>query len=122
MTRPNSSTTPIPRGRVTHEWRSRWLVPLVPIALGVVVLIAAATAGHPASGLIWFAILAAVGGLSAFSQRLESARRGGRPLEDEREAMINTRAMSVVGTVLIIALTGAEDASALESEASSVSW
>ena len=78
----------------------------MPVALGGVVLIAAATAGHPVSGLIWFAVLAAVGGLSAFSGRLESVRRGGRQIEDEREAMINTRAMSIAGTVLIIVITG----------------
>jgi hypothetical protein len=105
MTRPNSLRTHMPSGGLTNQWRSRWLVPLVPAALGGVVVIAAATAGHLAGGLVWFAALVAVGGLSAFAERFETARRGHRPVEDEREAMINTRAMSTTGIVLVIVLT-----------------
>ena len=105
MTRPNSKTHTA-RAEPTDQWRPRWLVPLVPVALGAVVLVAATTTGHLLSGLAWFAALAAVGALSAIAGRFEAARRGRRHVGDEREAIINARAMSIAGTVLVIALTG----------------
>jgi hypothetical protein len=55
---------------------------------------------------VWFAALAAVGALSAIAERLQTARRSGTHAEHEQEATINSRAMSVAGTVLVIALTG----------------
>jgi hypothetical protein len=82
------------------------LVLLVPVALGAVVLIAAATSGHLLSGLIWFAILAVLGGLSALAAQIGTARRGRSHTEDERDAMINTRSMSIAGTVLVVVITG----------------
>lgn len=106
MTRPNNPITHVARAGVTSRWGSRWLVPLVPVALGGVILVAAATTGHVLNGLMWFAVLAAVGALAAIAARFEVRRRGRGRAEDEREAIINTRAMSIVGTVLVIALTG----------------
>ena len=105
MTRPESKTHTA-RGGVTEQWRSRWLVPIVPVALGGVILLAAATTGHLLSGLMWFAGLAAVGAVSAIAERSEAARRGRGRVGDEREAIINIRAMSMSGTVLVIAITG----------------
>ena len=107
MTRPNNPKTHVARAGVTRSVAGpRWLVPLIPAALGGVILVAAATTGHVLSGLMWFAVLAAVGALSAIAGRFEAARRGRGHAEDEREAIINTRAMSIAGTVLVIALTG----------------
>ena len=105
MRRPNSKRHAA-RADVTDQWRPRWLVPLVPVALGGVILVATTTTGHPLSGMAWFAVLAAVGALSAIAGRFEAARRGRRHVGDEREAIINTRTMSIAGTVLVIALTG----------------
>ncbi len=106
MTRPNNPKTYIARASVTDQWHSRWLVPLVPAAVGGVILLAAATAGHVLSGLMWFAGLAAVGALSAIAGRFEAARRGRCHVDDERDAIINARAMSIAGTALVIAITG----------------
>lgn len=105
MTRPNSKTRTA-RAEPTNQWRSRWLVPLVPVALGAVVLVAATTTGRLLSGLAWSVALAAVGALSAIAGRFEAARRGRRQVGDEREAIITARAMSIAGTVLVITLTG----------------
>jgi hypothetical protein len=88
---------------------TRWLIPLVPAALGGVILVAAVTTGHILSGVVWFTVLAAIGALSAVAGRFESGRRGGGDVDDgdgEREAIITTRAMSIAGTVLVIAITG----------------
>jgi len=106
MTRPDSPNNHNPRAGVTHQWRSRWLIPLLPAALGAVILVVALMTRHVLSGMVWFAVLSAIGALSAVAARFEAARRGRRHDEDERAAVINTRAMSIVGTVLVIAITG----------------
>ena len=106
MTQANSPQTPVHQGRAADRWRSRRFVPLVPVALGAVLLIAEAMAGHLVGGLAWFAILAAGGGLSAVAERFETARRGPRHNEEELEAKLRAGAMSIAGTVLVIALTG----------------
>ncbi len=86
---------------------SRWLFSLVPVGLGAVILAAEATNGDLAEGLVWFAVLAVLGALLAFGGRFEAVRLARGDGEDERDAMINTRAMAAVGTVLTIVLTGA---------------
>lgn len=105
MTRPNNPKPHIARASVTDKWRSRWLVPLVPAALGGVILIAAATTGHILSGSLSFAAFAALGALTAIAGRFEAARQGRGHIDDERDDH-NARAMSIVGTVLVIAITG----------------
>jgi uncharacterized membrane protein len=85
--------------------RSTWLAGVVPALLGAAILAAELTAGDVAEGLVWFALLAGVGALLAFGGRFESVRLARGDGEDEREAMINQRAMAAVGTVLMIALT-----------------
>jgi ABC-type transport system involved in cytochrome c biogenesis permease component len=84
---------------------STWLAVLVPALLGAAILAAELTAGDVAEGLVWFALLAGVGALLAFGGRFESVRLARGDGEDEREAMINQRAMAAVGIVLMIALT-----------------
>jgi hypothetical protein len=110
MTEPNNPITHAARAGVRSRWGSRWLVPLVPVALGCVILVAAATTGHVLSGLVWFAVLAALSALAAIATRFEVGRQVGRRgrgrAKDEREAIINTRAMSIAGTMLVIAITG----------------
>jgi len=106
MTQSNRPQPTVPQGRAADRWRSRRFVPLVPVALGGVALIAEATAGHLVGGLAWFAILAAGGGLSAVAERFETARRGPRHHEEALEAKLRAGAMSITGTVLVIALTG----------------
>ena len=107
MTRPNSPTTQHARASVTEQWDSRRLVPLVPAALGgVLLLLAAATTGHVLNGLLSLAAFAAVGAIAAIAGRFEAARRGRCHVDDERDAITNARAMSIVGTVLVIAITG----------------
>ena len=59
--------------------------------------------GHIVSGLVWFAVLSAIGALTPLVRRFEGERRHD---EGERDAIINTRAMSIVGTVLVITITG----------------
>ena len=105
MKRPNSKTHTA-RAGAADQWRSRWLLSLVPIALGGVILVATATTGHLLSGLIWSTVLACLGALLAIAGRLEATRRGDGLVDDERAAIISTRAMSIVGTVLVITITG----------------
>jgi hypothetical protein len=106
MTRPDSPNNHDTRAGVTHRWRSRWLIPLLPAALGAVILVAALMTGHILSGVVWFAVLSAIGALSPVAARFEGRRRGRHDDEDERAAIIDTRAMSIAGTALVIAITG----------------
>ena len=106
MTRPNSPIPERARAAVPDRWRTRWLVPAVTVGLGGVILAAEATDGDLTGGLVWFAILAALGALQAFGGRFAAVRQARGEEEDEREAMINTRAMALAGTVLVIVLTG----------------
>jgi hypothetical protein len=106
MTRPDSPNNHNMPASVTDQWRSRWLVPLAPAALGAVVLLAAVMAGRILTGVLWFAVISAIGALSPIAARLQAARRGRCHDQDEREAIINARAMSIAGTVLVIVITG----------------
>jgi hypothetical protein len=101
MTRPDSPMPP------AFDRQSRWLMPLVPVALGAVILVAEAADDDLASGLGWFAVLAAVGALLAFGGRFQAVRDARGDGEDEREAMIGSRAMAAAGTAMILVLTGA---------------
>ena len=106
MTRQNSPNNDDARAGDTEQWPPRWLIPLVPAALGAVILVAAAISVHILSGVVWFAVLAAIGALSPVATRFEAARRLPPHDEGERAAIINMRAMSITGTVLVIAITG----------------
>jgi hypothetical protein len=65
-----------------------------------------ATDGDLTSGLVWFAVLAVLGALQAFGRRSDALRSAQWGTEDERDALINTRAMAGAGTVLVLVLTG----------------
>jgi multisubunit Na+/H+ antiporter MnhB subunit len=89
------------------RWRSsQWLMPLVNLVLGGAILVARAMEDDLTGGLIWFAIFAAVAALYAVGGRSEPAREALGELQDERDEMINTRALAAAGLVLIVALTG----------------
>jgi hypothetical protein len=104
MTRPDSSKHQRPP--ITDGWRSWWLMALIPVGLGAVVLAAEATDGELASGLVWFAVMAGFGALLALGGRFDAIRQARGDTEDERDAMINLRAMAAAGQVMIVALTG----------------
>jgi len=112
---PNNSDT---RARVTDRRGSQWLIELVAAALGAVILVAAATTGRVLSGVVWFAVLSTGGALSAAAARFEAARRGRCP-DDQRATTINTRAMSIAGTLLVIAITGCAAFTLVRGESSS---
>lgn len=106
MTRANDRIGETTRAAVPDRWRGRWLMPAVTVGLGGVILVAEAMNDDLTSGLVWFAVMAALGALLAFGGRFESVRQARGDDEDEREAMINTRAMALAGMVLVIVLTG----------------
>jgi len=106
MTRPSTPHKHDARAGLRYQWRARWLIPLLPSALGAVIFVAAAMTGRILSGVVWFAVLSAIGALSPVTARFEAAHRGHPHHDDEREAAINTHAMSIAGTVLVIAITG----------------
>ncbi len=85
----------------------RWLMPLVPAGLGVVILAAEIANGDVAEGLVWFVLLAGVGALLAFGGRWQAVRDARGDGEDERELVITTRAMAASGQAMILVLTGA---------------
>jgi hypothetical protein len=105
MTRPKGSNDDDVRASASDRRQSRWLVPLLPGVLGAVDLVASAMGGHILSGVGSLAVLSTIGVLSPVAARFEAARRWHHD-EDKREAIINTRAMSATGTILVIAITG----------------
>jgi hypothetical protein len=102
MTRHENPMPPVP-----DRWSSRWLMPSIPVALGAVILVAEATNDDLAGGLAWFAVLAAAGALLAFGGRFQSVRDARGDGEDERDALIGSRAMAAAGTAMTLVLTGA---------------
>jgi hypothetical protein len=84
-----------------------WAVPLSGIALGAILLGAEASDGDWGAGLVWFALLAVPSALLLFGGRFEAIRQARGGVGDEREQMIDQRAMAFAGIVLAVALTGA---------------
>lgn len=101
--RPMSSSAP---SSFLGRWQSWWLMPLIYVILGGVILTAQAIDGQIDSGLVWFAVFAAIGAVYAFGGRFEIVKQARGDLEDERDASINTRAMAAVGLVFVVLLTG----------------
>lgn len=106
VTRPNGPNNHDARTRLPDRRRPPWLLPVLPAALGAVILAAAGMAGRILSGVVWFVVLSTIGALGPVATRFEAARRGRGHRDDEREATINTRAMSIAGTILVVAITG----------------
>ena len=84
--------------------RSRWFVPLLSVALGIVVFAAQWIGGDPGSGLVSFGIMAGFGALillGGHSETIRGLRGDGR---DERFRMIDIHATALAGLAVILAI------------------
>ena len=88
-------------------WRSRWWMPAFALLLGGLALTAMAIGGNTSDGLKAFGVMALLAAVFAFGGRSETLRGLGGPGRDERWSMIDRRATSFTGTVLIAVLIGA---------------
>jgi hypothetical protein len=81
--------------------RSKWFVPLLSIALGLIVLAAQAIGGDPGSGLVSLAIMTAFGALILFGGRSETIRGLRGDGRDERFREIDIHATAIAGLAVI---------------------
>ena len=84
--------------------RSKWLVPLVAVGLGIIVFVAQWVGGDPGGGLESLAIMVAFGAVILFgggSETIRGLRGDGR---DERFREIDVHATAVAGLVVIVAI------------------
>jgi hypothetical protein len=84
--------------------RSKWLVPLFSVALGIVVFGAQWIGGDPGSGLESLAIMTAFGTLILFGGRSETVRGLRGDGRDERFRQIDIHATALAGLAVIIAI------------------
>jgi multisubunit Na+/H+ antiporter MnhB subunit len=84
--------------------RSKWFLPLFPLALGVVVLVAQWIGGDPGGGLVSFAILAAFGLLVLLGGRSETVRGLRGDGRDERFRQMDIHASAIAGLAVISAI------------------
>lgn len=84
--------------------RSRWLVPLFALVLGLLVLGAQALGGHPGSGLVSLAIMAAFGAVFLFGGRSETIRGLRGDGRDERFQRMDIHATAFAGMAVIAAV------------------
>ncbi len=91
-----------------NRCRSRWRVPVVAVAAGLIVLAAQWSAGYPARGAVSFGIMVAFAAvLVLFSGRSEMVDVMRDPSRDERNALLDLRATAFAGVVLIAVVIGA---------------
>ena len=84
--------------------RSRWFVPLLSVALGIVVFAAQWIGGDPGSGLVSFGIMAGFGALILLGGRSETIRGLRGDGRDERFRMIDIHATALAGLAVILAI------------------
>ena len=84
--------------------RSKWLAPLVALALGGVVFGAQAIGGHPGSGLVSLGIMAFTGAIFLYGGRSETIRGIRGDGRDERFQRIDMHATAFAGLVIIAAI------------------
>jgi hypothetical protein len=84
--------------------RSKWFVPLLAVALGLVVLAAQAIGGDPGSGLVSLAIMSGFGALTLFGGRSETIRGLRGDGRDERFRQIDIHATAIAGLAVITAI------------------
>ena len=84
--------------------RSKWLVPVFSVSLGLVVFAAQALGGNPGSGLVSFGIMTAFGALILFGGRSETIRGLRGDGRDERFREIDIHATALAGLAVIIAV------------------
>jgi hypothetical protein len=84
--------------------RSRWLLPLFSLGLGVVICLTSWLGGQLGAGLISLAVMAAFGLLILLLTGRSETVRGLTVGRDERFAQIDLRATAVAGLVVIVTL------------------
>jgi hypothetical protein len=83
--------------------RSKWFVPLLSVALGLVVCGAQWVGGDPGSGLVSLAIMTGFGALILLGGRSETIRGLRGDGRDERFRMIDIHATALAGLAVITA-------------------
>ena len=84
--------------------RSKWFVPLLSVALGIVVFAAQWIGGDPGSGLVSPAIMTGFGALILLGGRSETIRGLRGDGRDERFRRIDIHATALAGLVVIAAI------------------
>ncbi len=87
--------------------RSRWLLPLFSLALGVLICLVSWLGGQLGAGLISLAILAAFGLLILLLTGRSETVRGLTVGRDERFVQIDLRATAVAGLVVLVSMIAA---------------
>jgi hypothetical protein len=84
--------------------KSKWFVPLLSVALGLVVFAAQWIGGDPGSGLVSLAIMAGFGALILLGGRSETIRGLRGDGRDERFRQIDIHATALAGLAVITAI------------------
>jgi hypothetical protein len=84
--------------------RSKWFVPLLSVALGIVVFAAQWVGGDPGSGLVSLAIMTGFGALILLGGRSETIRGLRGDGRDERFRKIDIHATALAGLAVITAI------------------
>jgi hypothetical protein len=84
--------------------KSKWFVPLLSVALGIVVFVAQWIGGDPGSGLESLGIMAGFGALILLGGRSETIRGLRGDGRDERFRMIDIHATALAGLAVILAI------------------
>jgi hypothetical protein len=87
-----------------HVTKSKWFVPLLSVALGIVVFAAQWVGGDPRSGLESLGIMAGFGALILLGGRSETIRGLRGDGRDERFRMIDIHAAALAGLAVILAI------------------
>lgn len=85
-------------------YRSKWLVPLLAVSLGILVFAAQWIGGDPESGLESLAIMTAFGALVLFGGRSETIRGLRGDGRDERFRQMDIHATALAGLAVILAV------------------
>jgi hypothetical protein len=84
--------------------KSKWFVPLLSVALGIVVFAAQWIGGDPGSGLVSLGIMTGFGALILLGGRSETIRGLRGDGRDERFRMIDIHATALPGLAVILAI------------------
>jgi len=84
--------------------KSKWFVPLLAVALGIVVFAAQWIGGNPSGGLESLGIMAGFGALILLGGRSETIRGLRGDGRDERFRMIDIHATALAGLAVILAI------------------
>jgi hypothetical protein len=84
--------------------KSKWWVPLLSVALGIVVFVAQWIGGDPSGGLVSLGIMTAFGALVLLGGRSETIRGLRGDGRDERFRQIDIHATALAGLAVILAV------------------